>query len=117
MGMSMSDAEAAEFYEDPAHLEPVGEGRRRHRPVLTEHVPIRFNPATISRVRLLAHRERKSVSAWIRAVVEREVERRLPEARTVPAATNTTVRWLTQSGAYDPRARTEGDPELELELA
>jgi hypothetical protein len=80
--MSMSDKEAFEFYSDPEHQVPAGPGQRRSRPGKSSHVPIRFLPETIARVKVLAAQDRKTVSAWIRDLVEREVARRLPGPRS-----------------------------------
>jgi hypothetical protein len=80
--MPMSDEEAFIHYTDPEHQEPVGPARRRSRPGMTSHVPVRFHPDVIAKVKILAGRDRKTVSAWIRDLVEREIERRLPAPRS-----------------------------------
>lgn len=59
--------------------QPSGPGRRRTKPVLTTHVPIRFTPEIIVEVKRLADKDRKTVSTWIRNVVEDEIERRGPK--------------------------------------
>ncbi|MCI0686260.1 MAG: hypothetical protein L0Y54_03330 [Sporichthyaceae bacterium] len=76
--MSNRDDEAAAFYDIPAHREL---GDAAHKPVakrrLSNHVPIRFAAATIELVKRIAADDGITVSAWIRAVVEREVRWRL----------------------------------------
>ena len=73
----MSDAEAFEYYEDPANREPAP-GPPRRRPVrpLTQHVPVRFPAETIEQVKRLADADGMTVSAWIRRAVERAVRSR-----------------------------------------
>jgi hypothetical protein len=80
--MPMNDEEAFIYYRDPEHQEPVGAARRRSRPGMTSHVPVRFHPDVIAKVKILATRDRKTVSAWIRDLVEREIECRLPAPRS-----------------------------------
>src|SRR6266508_5919082 len=91
--MPMSDKEAFEYYSDPEHRLPAGPSRRRSKPGMSSHVPIRFLPETIAKVKILAARDRKTVSAWIRDLVEREIERRLPAPRS--EAVDWEVRYLT----------------------
>jgi hypothetical protein len=69
--MTNPDAEAFEYYDDPARRKPVA-GRPRHRPdrALTEHVPVRFPAATIEVVRELAETDGMTVGGWIRRAVE-----------------------------------------------
>jgi hypothetical protein len=55
---------------------PAGPPRRLGRRPLTSHIPIRFRPDVIAEVKKYADEDRKSVSSWIRDLVEREVERR-----------------------------------------
>ncbi len=53
--MTDPDAEAFEYYDEPAHRKPVaGAPQRRPDRTLTEHVPVRFPAATIEAVRELA---------------------------------------------------------------
>ncbi len=95
--MRMSDEEAAEYYRQPDHQEPSSApARRRSTPGLSEHVPIRFRPDVIANVRILAANDQKTVSTWIRDVVEREVDRRLPPS--------------SKSGAFRPTAFRLVDP-------
>jgi len=72
----MNDAEAFEFYNDPANLVPAGPAHRRKARPLTQHVPVRFPAATIEQVKQLAEADGMTVSAWIRNVVERSLRER-----------------------------------------
>ena len=79
----MTDDELAKLYEDPANRRLAGRPRRRRAQTsstqtLSNHVPIRFNAGTMAAVQTLAHGDGMTVSAWIRAIVERELLRRLP---------------------------------------
>jgi hypothetical protein len=70
----VSDADAFEYYEDPAKREPAtGPPRRRPDRQLTHHVPVRFPAETIEQVRRLADADGMTISAWIRRAVERAV--------------------------------------------
>jgi len=81
----VTDAEAFEYYEDPAKREPVpGAPRRRPQRPLTQHVPVRFPAETIEQVKRLADADGMTVSAWIRRAVERAVrERSLAEGEHI----------------------------------
>jgi hypothetical protein len=76
--MRMSDEEAFEHYKNPENRKPAGGVYEVPKRVLSRHVPIRFRPQTIAKVKAIAERDGMTVSSWIRAVVEREVERRMP---------------------------------------
>ena len=82
MVMPMNDHDAFSYYDDPEHQEPAGPGRHRSRRGLSAHVPVRFRPEVISKVRIVASHDGKTVSSWIRDLVERELERRLPAPRS-----------------------------------
>jgi hypothetical protein len=87
--MSDTDAEAFEYYDDPARREPaLGKPRRRPDRALTEHVPVRFPAATIETVRALAEADGMTVSAWIRRSVEREMRTRGAPARLAESRSN-----------------------------
>jgi predicted DNA binding CopG/RHH family protein len=77
--LAKQDETAAQFYEDPANLEPMGTPHRvaRENLRLASHVPIRFSATTIAKVKNLAEEDGLTVSSWIRRLAEREVERRL----------------------------------------
>lgn len=72
----MTDAEAAAFYAKPENQAPApgAVGRRRTTPALTTHVPVRFPPETIERVRVLAEADGRTVSSWIRRAVDRALD-------------------------------------------
>jgi hypothetical protein len=90
------DAEAFEYYDDPAKREPAP-GRPRRRPTrpLTQHVPVRFSAETIERVRTLAEADGMTVSAWIRRAVERTLRER-GAAGVGPAAGEDDARAVVQ---------------------
>lgn len=105
------DDVAADHYEDPAAHEPAGPPiRRSNERRMMNHVPVRFPAETIDRVRWLAEREGITVSAWIRGVVSREVERQLrsPSATELSSSSATftdlseALRTLTQRDEEDP---------------
>src|SRR2546428_10990878 len=109
--MSKDDATAA-FYSEPANREPVGSPVRRRtskRP-LTRHVPIRFEALTISRAKYFADRDGATVSAWIRRLVEREVERRMSNTETLPSAPKA---QLTPLGSAE-LTRSDSEPHVEV---
>jgi len=82
--MNERDDAAAAYYEDPEHRQVTGPRRKRSgaMPRLTTHVPIRFSSTVIERVKDLAADDGKTVSSWIRDVIEQEVLRR-EKTRTV----------------------------------
>jgi predicted transcriptional regulator len=71
-----------DYYAKPENQVPAGPGRRRRSPRLTTHVPIRFSPDVIEVVKKLADTDRRTVSSWIRTVVDQEIERRTDETDT-----------------------------------
>jgi len=98
--MTYDDAAAAEFYSHPENRRPTGPPRARAGQArqLTSHVPIRFRPQTIASARVIAERDGMTVSSWIRSVVEREVERRMPTTpQTRRAASGTAWRVIRHS--------------------
>jgi hypothetical protein len=76
--MKMSDEGAFEHYKDAANRTPASGTYRVPKSALSRHVPIRFRPLTIAKAKVIAERDGMTVSSWIRSVVEREVERRMP---------------------------------------
>jgi len=90
--MSDRDDAAAAYYEDPEHRRLTGQGRRRsgQMPRLTTHVPIRLSATVIERVKELAAEDGKTVSSWIRDVIDQEILRR-ERSRTVGMAP--TLQW------------------------
>ncbi len=112
--MMYDDDTAAEFYDDPENRKPAGPSRERAGQArrFTSHVPIRFRPQTIAKAKTIAERDGMTVSSWIRGVVEREVERRMPAGpethqsgsgstwRIVRRA-NTAVEVQTQTAYWD----------------
>jgi hypothetical protein len=94
--MSDRDDAAAAYYEDPEHRRLIGSPRKRSGQAsrLTTHVPVRFSAAVIERVKQLASEDGKSVSSWIRDVVDQEVLRR-EQPRTI--GTMPTMHWEQRS--------------------
>lgn len=90
--MTDRDDAAAAYYEDPENRRLTGPSRRRSRQPrrLTTHVPVRFSAAIIERVKELAADDGKTVSSWIRDVIEREV---LLRERSCTVGAAPTVRW------------------------
>jgi hypothetical protein len=79
----MNKESDAEHYAKPENRRIVGPPQRlQAHPQLSNHVSIRFAPTLMGWVRMLATRDGVTVGSWIRSAVEREVERRLPFART-----------------------------------
>ncbi len=94
--MAERDDAAAAYYENPENRRLTGPGIKRpgQAPRLSTHVPIRFSAAIIERVKELAGDDGKTVSSWIRDVVEREVLRR-ERSQTVAVAPD--IRWQRHS--------------------
>jgi hypothetical protein len=74
----MNDEELNALYADPENRTPQSPARRRANKPKSAYVPIRFQPELIADVKALAEEEGKTVSSWIREIIEREVERRRP---------------------------------------
>lgn len=70
----MDDREAYELYADPANRQLVGTPRKRRGQRLTVMASVRFRPEVIESVRELAFKEGVTVGAWIRRLVQREIE-------------------------------------------
>jgi hypothetical protein len=82
--MATADDEAYEYYADPKNQVPTGPGRSRKSQPLTTHVPIRFSTEVIAAVKRLAEHDQRTVSSWIRLLVEQEIELRTDETDTTP---------------------------------
>jgi len=68
----MTPQEEYEFYLDPKNLEPLGPPVWRKTP-LNAPVPVRFSPEAMAEIKRRAAADDRSVSAWIRRVVEAEL--------------------------------------------
>jgi len=97
--MRMSDEEAFEHYKNPENRKPADGVYEVPKRVLSRHVPIRFRPQTIARAKAIAERDGMTVSSWIRGVVEREVERRLPAPPQTHHEQALTTTWQVIRGA------------------
>lgn len=75
----MKEAEAHEFYKDPEHLAvATGPGAPPPQRLKSGLIPVRFTPDMIAAVKRLAQSDGVTVSTWIRRLVGRELERRMP---------------------------------------
>ena len=99
MTMRMSDEEAFEHYKDPENRKPGDGVYEVPQRVLSRHVPIRFRPQTIAKAKAIAERDGMTVSSWIRGVVEREVERRMPAPPQTHGSQIRTTTWRVIRGA------------------
>lgn len=70
----MDDHEAHEFYAGPANLAASGPGRKRQGQNLAGTASIRFAPKVIEAVKGIASGDGVTVGAWIRRLVDREIE-------------------------------------------
>lgn len=70
--MPMTPDEEYEFYGQPENQQPQGQPRRR-RKRLANPVPVRFPPELLEEIQRAAEADDRSVSAWIRRVVERQL--------------------------------------------
>lgn len=103
----VSDEDAYTYYLDPEHRRLQGRPRRRSaEPVLTEHVPVRFRPEVVARVRSLAERDGVTISSWIRQAVEEAVERRMPSI-PITGVLGTASGEIRHSSPQTPRHSTE----------
>ncbi len=75
----MDDAEAYEFYADPANQVIAGPARKRQGQRLTTMSSVRFAPEVIEAVKDIAQEEGVTVGSWMRRLVQREVDRREPD--------------------------------------
>jgi len=109
------DDAAAAFYSNPENRKPTGPPRARtgQARMLTSHVPIRFRPQTIAKAKAIAERDGMTVSSWIRGVVEREVERRIPTSQTHQSASGTAWRVVRSSNVTfeTPTENPDWDPD------
>jgi hypothetical protein len=75
MNTPMTPEEEYDFYSQPENQEPQGAPRRRRPSRLTEVVPVRFPTDLLDEIRRRADADDRSLSAWIRRAVERELRR------------------------------------------
>ena len=108
----MTDAEAYEYYLDPAHLESTGPARKHPKDQLTRLLSARISPSLLDQVTSAAASEGCRVSAWVRRALRNEVGRsgwRADERRRREAAHATTAE-VSGGRAVPPRVfpRPEG---------
>lgn len=106
----MTEAAAHEFYKDPEHLAVAGPGQRPPQPLKSGMIPVRFTPDTIAAVKRVAKQDGLTVSTWIRRLVGRELQRRLPSI-TSPRTETPTVR-IDYADPFILRSETHPDQEL-----
>lgn len=97
--MRMSDEEAFEHYKNPENRKPADGVFEVPKRVLSRHVPIRFRPQTVAKAKAIAERDGMTVSSWIRGVVEREVERRMPATPQTRLSQTRVTTWKVIRGA------------------
>jgi hypothetical protein len=105
--MRMTEEEAYEFYKNPDNLTTTGRVYEVPKSVLSRHVPIRFRPQTIAKAKAIAQRDGMTVSSWIRGVIEREVERRMPASHTRRSQTRETTWQITRGENLTEEVRTK----------
>ena len=90
---SIEDTAASAYAADPSLLDPAGPAQhlpgRRSR--LGGAVPVRFPPEVVERIKAVAEQESMTVSAWVRAQVEKALEDR-SAGGDAPSATVVTLR-------------------------
>lgn len=97
----MGDREAIEYYRDESNQVPAGPGHRRERARLSATTPVRFPQDMINAVKRLSVEDGVTVSAWIRRVVSREIQRRQPPQTVTAFATVPPVRFDYSIGGPD----------------
>ena len=106
----MKEAEAHEFYKDPDHLAVAGPGQPPAQPMKSGLIPVRFTPDTVAAVKRVAKQDGVTVSTWIRRLVGRELQRRLPST-TSPRTEVPTVR-IDYAGQFAPLSETHPDRQV-----
>lgn len=105
--MDMDDSEAIAYYRDENHQTPAGSGHRRQRPRLSATTPVRFPQEMINAIKKFSVQDGVTVSAWIRRVVAREIQRRQPPQTATAFETLPPVRFDDYIGA--PASMTVAD--------
>lgn len=89
--------EMAAFYENPENRRTRGRGyKRAGTPPLSSHTPVRFEAGTIAAIRRFSDEDGITVSAWVRRVVDAEIQRRLT------LMTSTATAWGAQVSLQIP---------------
>lgn len=96
MKMTERDDAAAAYYELEANRQVEGPAHKRSSVAkrLSSHVPVRFEARSIEAVRRFADEDGMTVSSWIRAIVEREVQWRLARLSTTSHVVSVTFELL-----------------------
>jgi hypothetical protein len=104
--MSKQDDADAAFYDNPDNLRTRGPVHRRTgHPRLSSHTPVRFDPETITAIRRFSDEDGVTVSAWVRRVVKREIQRRI-NLRTHTASARGFVLTCTYQAPIMPTSVT-----------
>ena len=103
----MKEAEAHEFYKDPDHLAVTGQGEPPAQPMKSGLIPVRFTPDTIAAVKRVAKQDGVTVSTWIRRLVGKELQRRLPST-TSPRIEPEPIR-IDYADPFVPKSETHAD--------
>ncbi|MGH3403501.1 MAG: hypothetical protein ACRDRJ_13540 [Streptosporangiaceae bacterium] len=106
----MKEAEAHEFYKNPDHLAvTAGAGAPPPQRLKSGLIPVRFTPDMIAAVKRLAHDDGVTVSTWIRRLVGRELQRRIP-SETGPRVEVPAIR--VDYSASGPTSETRSDQKV-----
>jgi hypothetical protein len=103
----MKEAEAHEFYKDPSHLAVTGRGEPPAQPMKSGLIPVRFTPDTIAAVKRVAKQDGVTVSTWIRRLVGKELQRRLPST-TSPRIEPEAIQ-INYTAPFVPKSETHAD--------
>jgi hypothetical protein len=95
----MDDRQEIDYYRDETHQVPGGPGHSRQGPRLSATTPVRFPQEMIAAVRRLAVEDGVTVSAWIRRVVGKEIQRRQPPQTATTFTAFPPVRFDDYTGA------------------
>ena len=109
--MSKKDDAAAAYYADPAHRDSEGPGYGLpDRPArLSSHIPVRFDRDTAAVIKQFSDEDGLTVSAWVRHVVDRELQRRISiKARSASTARGILSVVHMESGAMSPVSASAG---------
>ena len=106
----MKEAEAHEFYKDPDHLAVTGPGEPPAQPMKSGLIPVRFTPDTVAAVKRIAEQDGVTVSTWIRRLVAKELQRRLPSI-TSPRVAPEPIQ-IAYADPFIPKSETHADQDV-----
>jgi hypothetical protein len=106
----MKEVEAHEFYKNPEHLAAAQTpGAPPPQPLKSGLIPVRFTPDVIAAVKRLAQDDGVTVSTWIRRLVGRELQRRMP-SKTGPRVEAPAI--YVDYSASGPTSETRSDQKV-----